>query len=158
MPTLHPPLASAEHSPTSTIFEAPLPAHADLAFPQLTTDTELAGFTTEYRQATEVGIIPWKDGTTKDAPLPEGLKHAPTTNMDKLKSVDPERAVQLQNALLVTWKMSVFMSGLTRKWLTPTCRNDPERPSNWSKPYRWFLTILVATAVSKLTCVHLVPC
>lgn len=85
----------------------------DLAFPSLTTDLERAGgFTNEYRQETATGLMPFKSEHEKQFPspatpeqLPDGLKRA-TTKYEALKLTDPERAKDLENVFLVTWKLN----------------------------------------------------
>lgn len=88
----------------------------DLAFPSLTTDVERAGYTNEYRQETKAGLVPFRSETQQPHPLPaapkkeeetlpDGLKKA-TTKYETLKATDPERAKDLENLLLVTWKIN----------------------------------------------------
>lgn len=113
------PAASTTTSTASTLVEAPntnaeVPPAPDLAFPQLTTDTERAGFTSEYRQETPAGLLPIEKAKVKPAApappaqpseqLPEGLKKA-TTKYEALREADPEKAAELKDVLLVTWKI-----------------------------------------------------
>ena len=87
------------------------PARPDLSFPFATTDTELGGFTDEYRTTSKTGYI------TADLalrPVPSHIHRLPAV------LADPEKALRLKQVKLVTW-----------------LENDPEDPRNWSNAYKW---------------------
>ncbi|KDQ08549.1 hypothetical protein BOTBODRAFT_48147 [Botryobasidium botryosum FD-172 SS1] len=91
---------------------------ADPSFPFDTTDIITAGITEEYHLATRAGLAPFDE--------------VPAHPVDKQppKPVDVEKAQTLKDIELVTW-----------------LENDPENPRTWSRPYRWYLTGVAATAV-----------
>ncbi|TFK56897.1 MFS general substrate transporter [Heliocybe sulcata] len=92
-------------------------AAPDLSFPYQTTDYLRTGLTNEYREVDPAGVVP----------LSGALYRAPTKNAGQ---VDVEKARILKDVQLVVWKV-----------------DDQEDPRNWSKAYRWYLTMVVALSV-----------
>lgn len=83
----------------------------DLSFPFATTDTSRGGFTDEYRAVSESGFMA---ADLALRPVPSHVYRMPQA------LADPEKARELKQMKLVTWKES-----------------DPEDPRNWSNAYRW---------------------
>lgn len=84
---------------------------ADLSFPFGTTDVNRGGFTNEYRAVSESGYMP---ADLALRPVPSHIYRLPQA------LADPEKARELKQMKLVTWK-----------------ERDPEDPRNWSTSYRW---------------------
>lgn len=83
----------------------------DLSFPFATTDLNRGGFTDEYRAVSESGFMP---ADLALRPVPSHVYRLPQA------LADPEKARELKQMKLVTWKEA-----------------DPEDPRNWSNAYRW---------------------
>ena len=83
----------------------------DLSFPFGTTDLNRGGFTNEYRAVSESGYMP---ADLALRPVPSRIYRLPQALSD------PEKARELKQMKLVTWK-----------------EDDPEDPRNWSNLYRW---------------------
>ncbi|OSD04427.1 MFS general substrate transporter [Trametes coccinea BRFM310] len=93
----------------------------DLSFPFGTTDLNRGGFTNEYRAVSETGYLP---ADLALRPVPSHVYRLPQA------LADPEKARELKQMKLVTWK-----------------EGDPEDPRNWSSLYRWYITAVCAIAV-----------
>ena len=83
----------------------------DLSFPFGTTDLSRGGFTNEYRAVSESGYMA---ADLALRPVPSRVYRLPQA------LADPEKAAELKQMKLVTWK-----------------EDDPEDPRNWSSLYRW---------------------
>ncbi|RPD67408.1 MFS general substrate transporter [Lentinus tigrinus ALCF2SS1-6] len=93
----------------------------DMSFPFGTTDLNRGGFTNEYRAVSDTGFLP---ADLALRPVPSHIYRLPQA------LADPEKARELKQMKLVTWK-----------------EGDAEDPRNWSNLYRWYITIICAIAV-----------
>ncbi|KAI0694403.1 MFS general substrate transporter [Cerioporus squamosus] len=93
----------------------------DISFPFGTTDMNRGGFTDEYRAVTDTGFLP---ADLALRPVPSHVYRLPQA------LADPEKARELKQMKLVTWK-----------------DGDAEDPRNWSNLYRWYITTVCAIAV-----------
>ncbi len=94
----------------------------DISFPFGTTDTNRGGFTNEYRAVSHTGFLP---ADLALRPVPSHVYRLPQA------LADPEKARELKQMKLVTWK-----------------EGDPEDPRNWSALYRWCTSTFYVIATS----------
>lgn len=97
-------------------------ARPDISFPFGTTDLNRGGFTDEYRAVSDTGFLP---ADLALRPVPSHVYRLPQA------LADPEKARELRQMKLVTWK-----------------EGDPEDPRNWSNLYRWCTCVLVLSSFS----------
>lgn len=95
----------------------------DLSYPSLTTDVERIGFTNEYRVTSNKGYV--------DAPLANNESEIGTTS----HGLAEKGTAQPHDLKLVTFKPG-----------------DERDPRNWSKLFRWVVTLIVGMAVVQVSC------